>query len=417
MKNSSVSSNFMVSITLGRIGVFRNTALLVWVLSLLLRTTLALDQPSIIVFPLEGSSDDGALSWLGEGIAASVSNQLKGAQLRPMDRSERIKLVESLDLPPDATLSRGSMIRVAQRAEADLVVFGTYSGTEKNLRIAVRVLNIKALKLSGEMVANGPLSALPEMENELAWLILRNNGYEKTSSRDKFQERKRRIPNLAYSDYIESLTSSSERLQINLLLSALQTYRDFPEAQFQLAQIYFHHGDCVSALPHLELARRESSTSKELDFMRGTCFVLQDESARAIQAFSQLFQVSRPFQALNNIGVAYLRKGDWAQAVNVLLEAKSSAQADPTVSLNLAIARHLQGNDPAARIIAEEACKSDPTNGRLRFLLGFLQKAQGEDEKSAATLAKAKSLGADVQKLQSEDPKEWAGVLLSIQSR
>jgi Flp pilus assembly protein TadD len=407
----------MVSITLGRNCLFRRAALLLWVVSLVLHTALALEQPLTIVFPLEGSGDDDVLSWLGEGIAASLTDQLKGTQLRSMSYGERNKLVESLDLPPGARLSRGSMIRVAQRAEADLIVFGTYSGTEKNLRVAVQVLNIKTLKLSGEMVANGPLSALPEMENELAWLILRNNGFEKSSSRDKFQERIRKVPNRAYSSYIRSLSLSSETAQISLLVRALQYCRDFPEAQFRLAEIYFQKGDCAAALPHMELAPNESSPSKELEFMRGTCFLQEDQLTPAIQAFLHLFRLSRPFQALNNIGVAYLRKGELLPALNALLEAKTSARTDPIVSLNLAIARHLEGDDPGARIIVEEACKSEPQNGMLHFLMGFLLKAQGEDEKAAAAMAKARSLGINVQRLQSEDPKKWAKVFLSIQSR
>jgi Flp pilus assembly protein TadD/TolB-like protein len=416
-KNSSMSPNFMVSISIGRKSLFRSITFLFCVLPLFLPAAVAADQPSVMVFPLESRSDDAVLSWLGEGIAESLTNQLKGAQVRPLERRERIRVIESLDLPPGARLSRGSMIRVAQRAEADLVVLGTYSGTENSLRIGVQVLNIKALKLSGEMVANGPLSALPQMENELAWLILRNNGFEKSSARDKFQERIRKIPNAAYSLYIQSLGVSGEASQIALLLRALQSYRDFPEAQFRLAQIYFRNGDCGGALPRLELARREPGNQVEFEFMRGTCLLLADQYDLAAQAFLQIFQVSRPFEALNNIGVVYLRDGELPSALNALLEAKSTSRTDPTVLLNLSITRHLQGNDSAARTVLEEACKANPKTGILYFMLGFVLKAQGENEKAAAQMAKARSLGVDVSKLQAGDPKMWARVFLNVQDR
>jgi Flp pilus assembly protein TadD len=386
-------------------------------LSLLVPITAALDQPLIIIFPLEGSSNDGVLSWLGEGIATSLTDQLNGAQMRAMDYSERIKLVESLDLPPGAQLSRGSMIRVAQRAGADMVVWGTYSGTEKGLRIAVQALNIKALKLSGEMVANGPLSALPQMENELAWLILTNNRLGKSSSREKFQDRVRKIPNTAYAFYIQSLSASGEPAQMNLLLRALRSYRDFPEAQLRLAKIYFQNGDCTDALPHLEFARVNQDKSMETEFIRGTCLVRENQYDPAIQAFLQLFLVSRPVEALNNIGVAYLLKGDLSSALEALREAKSAARTDPIISLNLAITRHLRGNDSAARIVLEEACKSNPKNGMLHFMLGFLLKVRGENEKAAAAMAKARSLGINVVEIQTENPQMWARLFSDIQSR
>ena len=367
----------------------------------------------LIVFPLDGSSSRSLPAWLGEGIAVSLSEQLNTRGIKVLDRGERTDLVESLDLPPGARLSHGSMIRVAQRASADLLIMGTYRGTEPNLRISVRALDVKTLKLSGEMSANGPMSALPQMENELAWLILTNMGLGQSVSRDKFQERTRKAPNSAYGYYIESLDSASEDDQLHLLLKAVQAYRDFPEAQFRLGHLYFHKGDCGSAIPHLILGRSDDSTRLESEFMRGTCFLQGDQPLEAIQAFSHVLQVSRPFQVLNNLGVAYLRKGDSALALNTLAEAKSLAHNDSTVSLNLAIARHLQGNDSASRSVVEEALKAHPQSGMLQFMLGFLLKAQGENEKAAIATAKAKSLGVNVEKLQTEDPKTWSRLISS----
>ncbi len=367
----------------------------------------------LIVFPLDGASARSLPSWLGEGIAVSISEQLNTRGIKVLDRAERVELVESLDLPPGARLSHGSMIRVAQRASADLVIMGTYRGTEKNLRISVRALDMKTLKLSGEMSANGPMSALPQMENELAWLILTNMGLGQATSREKFQERTRKAPNSAYAYYIESFDSASEDDQLHLLLKAIQAYRDYPEAQFRLGHLYFHKGDCGSAIPHLILGRSNAGTHLESEFMCGTCFIQGDQPLEAIQAFSHILQVSRPFQVLNNLGVAYLRKGDNALALNTLAEARNLAHNDSTVSLNLAIARHLQGNDLAARSIIEEAIKAHPKSGMLQFMLGFLLKAQGESEKAAIATGKAKSLGINVEKLETEDPRTWSRLISS----
>jgi tetratricopeptide (TPR) repeat protein len=372
---------------------------------------LAADPTKVIVFPLDGAQKSSALAWMGEGIAVSLSDQLGTRGVRAMDRSERIDLVESLDLPPGARLSRGSMIRVAQRAAADLVVMGTFAGSEQNLRISIGVLDMKTLKLSGGMSTNGPLSVLPQMENELAWLILTNLGLEKTLSREKFQERTRKIPNTAYAYYIESLGSASESDQLHLLLKAVEGYGNFPEAQFCLGRLYFRQGDCGRAMPHLILGPGEASSSAEGEFMRGTCYLQEDQPLQAIQAFSRILQFSRPPEVLNNLGVAYLRKGDSTLALTALLEAKALARTDATVWLNLAIARHLQGNDSAARSVTEDAIKAHPNNGMLQFILGFLLKAQGESEKAAAALGKAKSLGVNVEKLQTEDPRTWTRMI------
>jgi tetratricopeptide (TPR) repeat protein len=325
-----------------------------------------------------------------------------------MSRKERIGVVEGIDLPPGAQLSRASMISVAQKAGADLVVIGEFAGREQNLKISVKVLDVKTMKLGGEMVANGPLSALPQMENELSWLILSNSDIEKPSSRENFAGRMRKVPNSAYSLFIQSLIASNEKNQLSLLVKAVEAYRDFPRAQFQIGRLYFRKGDCKNSLLHLSLGRDEDGAGLESDFMCGTCYLQENLPDQAIQAFSRVLLLFRSVEVLNNLGVTYLRKGDYAQAQSNLLEAWDLSRIDSTVSLNLAIIRHMQGNDAAARVILEDTLKAHPKNGMLQFLSGFLLKAQGEDEKAAAATGKAKNLGINVEKLQAEDPRTWS---------
>jgi TolB-like protein len=273
------------------------------------RPASSLDSATVLIFPLDEPQNSANLSWLSEGVALSISNQIEGHNVKVIDRSERINLVEKADLPPGAQLSRASMIRVAQQAIADLIVMGSFSGTEQDLRISIRVLDVKGLKLSGEMAANGPIAALPKMENDLSWLILNNTGLERNYTRLKFQERTRKVPNSAYMSYIQSLSAPNENDQLRLLLKSLERYRDFPEAQFLVSRIYFRKGDCRNAMSHLLLGRSDESNQLESEFMRGTCFLQEDLITEAIQSFSHIISVSRSLGVLNNVGVAYLRKG------------------------------------------------------------------------------------------------------------
>jgi tetratricopeptide (TPR) repeat protein len=368
----------------------------------------------IIIFPLSASASINRFAWVGEGIAISLSSQLAGRGVKPMDRGDRIELVETLDLPPHASLSQGSMIRVAQRASADLAIIGSYSGTEQNLRVSVRVLEVKSLKLSGEMVANGPLSVLPQLENELAWMILTNMNLETVSSREKFRERMRSIPNSTYALYIESLDVADKQSQLRLLLKAVAEYRDFPKAHLQIGRLYFQKGDYDNAISHFNLGRNEKEIAMDGEFMLGTCYLQKGQPIQAIQIYERMLHVARSFEVLNNIGIAYLLKGDNAMALNALVEAKHLAQTDATVSLNLAVARHLQGNDSAALIAIEEVIRLHPRSGMLQFLLSYLLKIQGENEKAAAAGSKAKSLGINIDKLQLEDPNTWFRPLLTF---
>jgi tetratricopeptide (TPR) repeat protein len=361
----------------------------------------------ILVFPLQAPVTASDLSWLGEGIAYSISSQLSGPGIKTMDREERFQLVENLDLPPGAQLSHGSMIRVAQEGKADLVVWGSFSEGKKNLKVSVRILNVKTLRLSGEMTANGPLSALPLMENELSWLILNNTGMQKGITREDFGRRARKAPNTAFAMFIESFDAAGKNEQIRLLRRAVEEFKEFPEAHFQLARIYFQNGDWNGTQTELDLSGRVENSDLEYEFMRGTCYTQQEQPQQAIQNLLHVLSSSRTFQVLNNIGVAYLRKGDEGQALNAFMEAKNLLRTDINVALNLAVTRHMQGNDAGARIALEEAIKAHPQNGMLQFVWGIVLSGLGENEGAAAATARAKDLGLNVDKLKQEDPKKW----------
>ena len=362
----------------------------------------------MMVFPLELSSDSEELSWLAEGIALSISNQISGPRIQTLGREERISAVESLDLPPGAALSRASAIRVAQKVHADKIVLGRFSAKNANLKVSIRVLDLKTMKFSGEMSANGPLSALPEMENELSWLILGNAGMEPALSREAFAKRTRRIPNDAYISYVLSLNAPTEREKLRLLLKAVEAWGGFTAAHYDIGRIYFRLGDCANAMRHLPSGSGMDNSGPESDFMRGTCLLMQGFNDQAIETLEQAARAERTLPVLNNLGAAYLRKGEPESARRVLMEAAKLSPADSAVSINLAIAGHKQGNILEACEILENAVNAQPKNGMLHFVLGFLLKERGEGEKAAAQIEKAARLGVGVEKLRREDPISWS---------
>lgn len=368
----------------------------------------AAEPVTVLVFPMESLAKAPNLAWVGGGLAVSLSDELHIPGVDVIDQIQRMHLVEGADLPPNAPLSRASMIRVGQLASADLVVMGTYSGTADNLRIALHVFDLRRMKLSGEIAASGPLTALPQMENELAWNLLMNTGLNKIYSREKFKEYTRTIPNSAYSDYVRSLETADEEEQVSLLAKAVTARRDFPDAQFLLGRYYFQKGECSKAVQHLELGRKKDRTYLRGDFMLGTCFLESDSLADAIRCYSRLLSFARPIEALNNLGVAYLRKGDYPLALQDFLEAHDLAQNNSTVALNLALLRHLEGNESSALDVLGEAIKAHPANGMLQYVLSLVLRAVGDQNGAASALAKARSLGVDVEKLQSENPKSLA---------
>ena len=145
--------------------------------------------------------------------------------------------------------------------------------------------------------------------------------------------------------------------------------------------------------------------------MLGTCYLNHNMLSEAVQAFSHVLSFLRSIEALNNLGIAYMRNGDYVLAVQNLLEAHNLAGSNATVALNLAILRHLQGNESSAQTILSQSIEEHPQDGMLQFLLGLVLKAQGKSDQAKSALSKAMRFGVNVQKLQREDPKSWARIL------
>ena len=234
----------------------------------------AQSEPSValMVFPAENLTRSSSLSWIGECMTASISESLEMPGVRVIPRTDLARLVESSDLPPNVTLSRASMIRVAQKAGADYLVFGSYSGTADAIQIGMQVLDLKSMKLNDQINTAGAAVALPQMENEVAWEILNQKGLARGIVREKFRERTRAIPNLPYTYYVRSLSQTDAEARLRLLLKAVDQYSDIPEAQFYLGNYYYKKDDCRQAIRHLQLARVKPPRYLDYQFMLGICY-------------------------------------------------------------------------------------------------------------------------------------------------
>jgi Tfp pilus assembly protein PilF len=382
-----------------------------WLASFLLAVFLAAPdaaKTTFLIFPPENLTKNKTLSWIGDGLAIAISEECQVPGVETISWEERVRFVEASDLPPSAVLSRASMIRVAQRAAADRLVFGSYRGNEANLRIDLRVLDLKSMKLSGPIVANGSASALAQLENELAWVILSDGGRNGAISRESFRARTRSVPNRAFAYFITCLGITDEDERARLLLKTLEMYRDIPQASFFLGAYYFQNGDCSKAVQHLKPALREAQYFLEAQFMLGTCYLRLDNVAEALAPYNAILDQDKPLEVFNNLGIAYMRRGDFALAVQNLIEARNLARTDMTVGMNLAILRSLQGDETAALAVLEELVAAHPEQGILQFLFGLSLSRQGENAKSAAALERAGRLGIDVEKMKHQDPRTWA---------
>lgn len=362
---------------------------------------------SYLVFPPENLTRNSMLAWVGEGVCQSVARQLALPEVKVFGGADRPGLLESADLPPSSYLSRASMIHVAQRISADNLIMGSFSGTEDNLRIVIRVLDVKSLKLGGEIAANGPLSALAQMENELAWIILDHAKLNQGISRDKYKEKSRTIPNDAYAAFIRGWIAPEEDEQVRFFRKSVELYPAFPEAHHYLGRYLHRIGDCQGAVRHLGLASEYRAAYLEDQFIIGNCSMKLNDQATAQRAFLALLAVKQSAHALNNLALARLKSGDIGLAIQDLVRAHEMDAADSTIELNLAVAQYLKGNLPAARILLEELDHSHPDRSVIQYLLSLILRQQGDIDRANGLLAKSRSLDGGVEGMGQVDPRNF----------
>jgi len=371
------------------------------------------DEPlKLLIFPLSGSAE-GVGAWVGEGIALSLSGQLAEAEIRPFSHGETEDLFMENGLPQGVTLSRGSMIFVAEQAAADFVVMGSYAENEGGLKLSGRLLDMKTMKQGSEYNVSGSPATLPDMENELAWMIYSDIARTSAVSRDQFRERMRRIPNSAYAAYVESLDVFDESQKLQLLEKAVKEYADFAEARFRIGLILYQKKDYARALPHMEYGRKLQNERLKSEFMIGTCRLQLDETKQAIEEYTRLLSATRHAAALNNLAIAHVRSGDNVQALRVLTDAREQERDNPSIAINLIIARYLAGNAPSAIEAVEETLSAYPGNGMLYFLSSFLMGEAGNKTRASEDEARAARFGIDVDGLLREKPQTWMRVILN----
>jgi Flp pilus assembly protein TadD len=361
----------------------------------------------LLLLPPEDLTRTPALGWVGEGIAVSVAKALAVPGSDVVGRETRVGIVEAAGLPASAPLSRASMLKVGSTLEVDCVMFGSYTGTADALKIRLHVLDMRTIKLGMEIVVSGPARTLPELENELAWAILDQTRVSTRMTREEFRARTRSVPNESFVWYVRALSKSDPESRHRLLLKAVEAWPEFPDALALVAEYHYRKGDCGRTLEWLGRVGTHDDVGPEAGFMLANCQLSQGQIDQAVATYTAVLARADGVELRNNLGVACVRAGQYARAVEHLAAAAARARGDAMIAANMAIAHQLRGNDHAAQLALQEALSANPGNGLLHFLQYRSLRAQGAEERALAALTRAIQAGTDTEKLKAEDPRDW----------
>lgn len=342
----------------------------------------------VLVAPFEADGEPRA-AWLGEGVALLLADDLAELGVDAIMHDERVRAFERLQVPPNAPLSRGTVIRIGQLLGATTVVTGQVALADEGLAITIRAIRIDTGHVDAEFEERGPLDALFETVRRGA-RRLAPDAPEPASPEPR--------PTLAaFEFFVRGLLAENVETQIELFNRSLAIAPQFDRARLHLSCAHADAGDFVQAR---DVALAVPPGSPLADYARFQAAVAEIALEQYDDAFQRLLRLAERTSApevYNNLGVIQLRRGGTPQtgvATFYFTKAADADPASPEYTFNLGYAYWREQDHQAAIYWLRETVRRDPTDGDAHFVLAAALDATGSRVEAARERELARRLSA-----------------------
>ena len=349
----------------------------------------------LLVLPFDNASGESRVQWLSEGSAVLLTDELGTAGVPVIRREDRLRAFDRLRVPPVASLSHATVIRVGQVVAASQVVIGTLELQGDDLIVRARTITLDTARMSPELLERGPLTDLLEIYARLARRI-------GPPVRDAATARVYPTP-AAFEQYIKGLLAESPAAQAAFLTHALKLYPAFQRARVALWDVHTSLGDHSRALAAVRDVPASSPLSRQARFLAGVSMVQLSQHEGAFDAFAALNRERADPTLLNNLGVVQLRRqpprtaaqiGAGGSPVSYFGEAVKLDGTDPDLFFNLGYAYWLERDTAGAIHWLREAVRRNPADDQAHYVLGVALQAAGNSVEAAREKELARQLSA-----------------------
>ncbi|MCI0403228.1 MAG: tetratricopeptide repeat protein [Acidobacteria bacterium] len=302
---------------------------------------------TLVVLPFENVSTSPGLEWVGESFPEVLGQRLASESLRVVGREERVYAYDRLGLPSQVSLSRATLYRIAAEMDVDYVVLGRYDFDGRDFTAAAQLLEMKSLRLGAELKQSGPLVKLLEIENALAWDVLRQVDPGLTLSRNDFIAAAPLVRVDALENYIRGVLSSRRQDRLRYFREAVRGHPEYWRAVLALGKTLFEARDFQPSGGWLARIPRKDPLALEAHFFLGLDHYFLGDYPRAEAAFRFLASRLPLTEVYNNLGVVTGRQSKNA-ALEYFQKAVATDPADADYLFNLAVALYREGQPAEA---------------------------------------------------------------------
>lgn len=351
---------------------------------------------AVLVLPFDNPRQEPRLAWMREGAAVLLTDLLAASGERVINREERLRAFDRLQLPAGAGLSRASSIKVGQVVAAGVVVIGTLELTGDQLLARGRVVRLDTGRLLPEVQAAGALADLFGIFSRLAHEVRGVSAAPPAMPSDRLP------PSMqVFELYIKGLVAEAPATAIAFLEQAIKAAPQFDPARLALWDLHTEASAHQRALDALSGIRADSRYSRESRFRRSLSLMSLKRFDEALQTLRTLQGEERSAAVTNAIGVAELRRTATpppGRATYYFSQATEIDPSDGNLFFNLGYSYWID-RDPRATIYwLREAVRRNPGDGDAHFILGTALNqtgatAEAARERELATRLSSKYVG------------------------
>jgi Flp pilus assembly protein TadD len=351
------------------------------------------------VVPFENPAREARIYWIGEASAVLLADDLNAAGKYAYTRDERLDAFQRLQLPPIASLSHATVIRLGQVVGATHVVIGSVRLTGAMISVRAQNIRLDTGQMEHEFVEAGPLEDLFAI---FARVSRRLAGAAATGA----PTAKPALP--VFENYIKGLVATSTPAKIGYLEAAIKLDPGFDRARLALWSVQHEDANGQAALVAATAVPESSPYYARARFSVALSLIQLNRLEDAFATLRTLADRTPSPTLLNNLGVIQLRRPATPQtgrATYYFNQALKLDEDDPDYYFNLGYAYWAEKDPQAAIFWLRETVRRDPADGEAHAVLAAALQATG----AAAEAARERELATQLSSTYAEWAKKPAG--------
>jgi Tfp pilus assembly protein PilF len=351
----------------------------------------------VLVMPFDNPAREVRLHWIAEAASLLIADELNARGVSAIRRAERLDAFDELHLPPAATLSRATVIKVGQLVGATEVVSGSVRLDGEELIVEAHGIRIDVGRVDAPIAERGPLKDVVPIFERLSSKL--------ASGAPVRGERSPRPPIEAFESYVKGLMAESAATRATFLEEAIKAHPGYDRAYLALWAVRHDQADHLSALTAARAVAGESPLARRAQFLAGVSLLELNRFDEAFDTFAESAEGSAAAfaaAALNNMGVVQLRRGTPSPKglpTYFLTKAADADGDDADILFNLGYAYVLERNYSAAMYWLREALRRDPADAECHYVLAAALSGTGSTVEAAREKELAKQLSSRLAEL------------------